>query len=148
MKKLLFVALFGLAGVASATDLGVVYNRDYAGADRNGMGLTLGKSVGAYGVTAGFERFTRGANDQNRYSLVGSYDVTKVGVATVAVKAGAAYLDNQVGANGYAALVGVGVSVPVAKNLAVTADFRHQAGQRRVEAFDGNTLGVGLKYSF
>lgn len=148
MKKLLFVVLFAISGLASAADLGVVYNRDYAGSDRNAVGLTLGKSLGAYGVTAGAERFSKGNNDQNRYSLVASYDLTKIGSATVSVKAGAAYLDNQIGASGYAALAGVGISIPVAKAVAVTVDARHQAGQNRVESFNGNTLGLGLKYSF
>ena len=55
---------------------------------------------------------------------------------------------NQTGANGYALTAGVGASVPVYKNLAATVDYRRQEGQSRVNAFDGNQVAVGLKYSF
>ena len=43
---------------------------------------------------------------------------------------------------------GVGGSVPVAKNLAATLDWRRQQGQKNVNAFDGNQVSAGLKYSF
>jgi hypothetical protein len=32
--------------------------------------------------------------------------------------------------------------------LAATVDYRRQEGQNRVNAFDGNQVAVGLKYSF
>ena len=149
MKKILFVALSTLALSASAVEVGVNGTRDYSGtSDRTGYGLTLGEKFGAVGVEAGYDRFTQSTNDQNRYSLVASYDVTKIGPVTLAVKAGVAYLDNQTVANGYAVTAGVGASVPVVKNLAATVDYRRQEGQSRVNAFDGNQVAVGLKYSF
>lgn len=149
MKNLFFaVALMLFAGSAVSADFGVKFGRDYAGADRNGTGITLGQKFGAFGAELGLEHFTHGANNQNRYSLVGSYDVAKVSNVTVAVKAGGAYLDNQYGADGYALISGVGASMPIAKNLAATVDFRHQNGQKSVEAFNGNTTSVGLQYSF
>ena len=149
MKKILFVALSTLALSASAVEVGVNGTRDYSGtSDRTGYGLTLGEKFGAVGVEAGYDRFTQSTNDQNRYSLVASYDVTKIGPVTIAVKGGVAYLDNQTVANGYAVTAGVGASVPVVKNLAATVDYRRQEGQSRVNAFDGNQVAVGLKYSF
>lgn len=149
MKKMFFTVVAMLfAGSVFATDIGVKFGRDYAGSDRNGYGITLGQKSGAIGGELGVERFTRGGNSQDRYSLVGSYDVTKISNVTLAVKAGGAYLDNQYGADGYALITGVGASMPVAKNLAVTIDARHQNGQKRVEAFDGNTISAGIKYSF
>ena len=149
MKKILFVALSTLALSASAVEVGVNGTRDYSGtSDRTGYGLTLGEKFGAVGVEAGYDRFTQSTNDQNRYSLVASYDVTKIGPVTIAVKGGVAYLDNQTVANGYAVTAGVGASVPVVKNLAATVDYRRQEGQNRVSAFDGNQVAVGLKYSF
>ena len=149
MKKILFATLATLAFSASAVEFGVTGTRDYSGtSDRTGYGITLGQKFGAVGVEAGYDRFTQSTNDQDRYSLVASYDVTKIGPVTIAVKGGVAYLDNQTVANGYAVTAGVGASVPVVKNLAATVDYRRQEGQNRVSAFDGNQVAVGLKYSF
>jgi hypothetical protein len=149
LKKVLFATLATLALSASAIEVGVNGIRDYSGtADRTGYGVTLGDKFGAIGLEAGYNRFTQGSNDQDRYSLVASYDVTKVGPVTIAVKGGVAYLDNQTGANGYAVTAGVGASVPVYKSLAATLDYRRQEGQNRVSAFDGNQVAVGLKYAF
>ena len=149
MKKILFATLATLAFSASAVEVGVTGTRDYSGtSDRTGYGITLGQKFGAVGVEAGYDRFTQSTNDQDRYSVVGSYDVTKIGPVTLAIKGGVAYLNNQTVANGYAVTAGVGVSVPVVKNLAATVDYRRQEGQNRVSAFDGNQVAVGLKYSF
>jgi hypothetical protein len=149
LKKILFVALSTLALSASAVEIGINGTRDYSGtSDRTGYGVTLGDKFGSIGLEAGYDRFTQSTNDQNRYSLVASYDVTKIGPVTIAVKGGVAYLDNQTVANGYAVTAGVGASVPVVKNLAATVDYRRQEGQSRVNAFDGNQVAVGLKYSF
>ena len=149
MKKVLYASLASLALSASAIEVGVNGTRDYSGsADRTGYGITLGKKIGTVGVEAGYTRFIQGTNDQDRYSLVGSYDVTKIGPVTVAVKGGVAYLMNQTGADGYAVTAGVGGSVPVAKNLDATVDWRRQEGQKSINSFDGNQVAVGLKYSF
>ena len=149
MKKILFATLATMAISASATEVGVNGLRDYSGAtDRTGYGVTVGEKFGKFGAEVGFNRFTTGSNDQDRYSLVGSYDITKVGPVTLAVKAGVAYLNNQTGSDGYAITAGVGASVPVYKDLSATVDYRRQEGQHRVSAFDGNQVAVGLKYSF
>jgi hypothetical protein len=149
LKKILFATLATLALSASAVEVGVTGTRDYSGtSDRTGYGVTLGQKFGAVGVVAGYDRFTQSTNDQDRYSLVASYDVTKIGPVTIAVKGGVAYLNNQTVSNGYAVTAGVGASVPVVKNLAATVDYRRQEGQNRVNAFDGNQVAVGLKYSF
>ena len=149
MKKILFATLATLAFSASAVEVGVNGIRDYSGtSDRTGYGVTLGEKYGAIGVEGGYNRFTQGSNDQDRYSLVASYDVTKIGPVTLAVKGGVAYLNNQTSSNGYALTAGVGASVPVYKSLAATVDYRRQEGQSRVSAFDGNQVAVGLKYSF
>ena len=149
MKKILFATLATLAFSASAVEFGVTGTRDYSGtSDRTGYGITLGQKFGAVGVEAGYDRFTQSTNDQDRYSVVGSYDVTKIGPVTLAIKGGVAYLNNQTVSNGYAVTAGVGASVPVVKNLAATVDYRRQEGQNRVSAFDGNQVAVGLKYSF
>lgn len=149
MKKIAIASLIALAAMsASAMELGVTTARDFAGSDRNSFGITLGQKFGAAGITAGFDRTNSGVNDQDRYSLVGSYDVAKVGAATIAVKAGAAYLSTQGADDGYAALVGVGVSYPLTKNISVGLDLTNQIGQKRVEQFDGNRITAGLKFAF
>ena len=149
MKKFAIATVIALAaGAACALDVGVTAGRDYAGTDRSAAGLTVGQRVGPVNVTAGFDRATQGTNDQDRYSLVGAVDVARVGPVTVAVKAGAAYLNNQTGNNGYAALVGVGASLPVAKKVALTLDATRQYGQDRVRNSDGNRVTAGVRYSF
>ena len=149
MKKFAIATMIALAATAaSALEVGVTTARDYAGSDRNATGITVGEKFGAATVTAGFDRATLGTNDQDRYSLVAGFDVTKLGPVTVAVKAGAAYLNNQTGANGYAALVGVGASLPVTNKVALTLDATHQYGQDRVNSFDGNRVTAGVKFSF
>lgn len=149
MKKFAIATMIALAATAaSALEVGVTTARDYAGDNRNAVGITVGQKLGAVSVTAGFDRATRGTNDQDRYSLVAGYDVAKVGPVTVAVKAGAAYLNNQTGQDGYAALVGVGASLPVSKKVALTLDATRQYGQDRVSSFDGNRITTGIRYSF
>lgn len=150
MKKIAIASLIALAATAaSAVELGVTTTRDYSGAEnRNGTGITLGNKYGRVGVEAGFERFTKGTNDQDRFSLVAGYDVAKFGAVTVTPKVGVAYLNNQASADGYAMTVGVGASVPVTKQISLAADVARQYGQDRVNQFDGNRVTVGLKYRF
>ena len=150
MKKLAIASVLALAALsASAVEVGVNGSYDFGGSnERPGAGVTLGQKFGKMGVTAGFDRYTKGT-DQDKWSLVGSYDVATVANTTVAVKAGAAYLSNTGNvADGYAALVGVGASLPVNKTVALTADYRYQAGQSRVNQFNGSTVAFGVKYSF
>jgi hypothetical protein len=146
MKKLTIATLIALsATVASAAEFGVTTSRAQ---DRNDFGVTLGQQFGPVGVTAGFSRTAEGANDQNRFSLTGSYDVVKLGPVQVAALAGGAYLNNQTGSDGFAAVVGAGLSVPVAKNVKAGVEFTRQYGQDRVSQFDGNRVTAGVKFAF
>ena len=147
MKKLVLVTALMIAFSANAIEVGVNGSTDSAGTDRTAYGVTLGQKFGGFGVTAGFDRYTKNV-DLDKYSLVGSYDVTRVGTATIAVKAGAAYLNQKTSNDGYAALVGAGVTLPITKQLAATVDYRYQAGQSSVRSLDGSTVSAGLKYSF
>lgn len=151
MKKIVLATALALAaGVASAVEIGVTANRDYSqNQDRNGFGVTVGQKYNKVGVTAGFERYTQNANDLDRYSLVGGYDVATVGKLTVTPKVGVAYLNPQTTANGWQASVGAGVSYAVTKNVALTADYRYQTSlQTRVENFNGNVISGGVRVSF
>ena len=150
MKKLAIASVLALAAVsASAVEVGVNGSYDFGGAnDRPGAGITIGEKYGKLGVTAGFDRYTKGT-DQNKWNVMGSYDVATVANTTLAVKAGAMYIDNTGRvADGYAALVGAGASYPLSKTVALTADYRYQAGQSRVNQFNGSTVAFGAKYSF
>lgn len=149
MKKIVLATAFALAAsAASALEVGVTATRDYSGDNRNFGGVTIGQSYGKLNATVGAERSTVGGNDQNRFSLVGGYDVAKVGPVTITPRLGVAYLNNQVGDNGYAMTVGVGASVPVTKQVSLGLAVDRQYGQDRVQQFDGNRVTVGAKYSF
>ena len=147
MKKVILVTALLASMSAQAVELGINASRDTANTDRTGYGITIGQKYDKVGITAGFDQYKSGI-DMNKYSLVASYDVTKVGAATIAVKGGVAYLDQKNTTDGYAALVGAGVSYPLSKQVALTADYRYQAGQSKVSSLDGSTIIAGLKYSF
>lgn len=155
MKKIIAIWAVVVAGMllavssAMAVEVGVNGSYDFGSpTERPGAGITVGQKFGKFGVTAGFDRYTK-TTDQDKYSLVGSYDVATIAKTTVAVKAGAAYISNTGKvADGYAALVGVGASYPITKAVSLTADYRYQAGQSRVNQFDGSTVAFGAKYSF
>lgn len=149
MRKFAIASVMALAAMsASALEVGVTGTRDYAGDNRNFGGVTIGQSFGKLNATAGVERSTVGANDQTRLSVVGGYDVAKVGVFTITPRVGVAHLGNSTGADGYALTVGAGVSVPVAQKVTVGLAVDRQYGQDRVNAFDGNRVTVSAKYSF
>lgn len=149
MKKFAIASMLAVAALsASAVEVGVTATRDYAGENRNGGGITIGEHFGKVGITAGFDRFTKGTNDQDRYSVVAGYDVAKVGVFTITPKVGVAYLNNQTTSNGYAMTVGLGTSVPVTKQISLGLDVARQYGQDRVQAFDGNTVQASVVYKF
>jgi opacity protein-like surface antigen len=151
MKKIALATLLALTvGVASAAEFGVQGLRDYSGnQDRNGFGITLGQKFDKVGVTAGFERFTAGTNDLDRYSVTAGYDIAKFGDLTVTPKIGVAYLDPQKTSNGWAGTVGIGASYAINKSVSLTADYRYQSAiQNRVDTFNGNTVSAGVKVSF
>lgn len=151
MKKIVLTTLLAVAtGVVSAAEIGVQGLRDYSGAtDRNGFGVTLGQNYGKVSATAGFERYTKGTNDLDRYSLTAGYDVAKVGKLTITPKVGVAYLDPQTTNNGWAGTVGVGASYAINKTVALTADYRYQSAiQNRVDNFNGSTVSAGVKVRF
>lgn len=151
MKKIAIASILALATAASmATEIGVTAGRNFAGDNSNAVGVTLTeKLTDKVGVTVGFERTEPNSFVQNRLSASGTYDLFKVGSATVAAKAGVAYLDNAQATNGWAAAVGLGVDVPLTKTVSATVDYRYQeALQERVDQFNGANVAFGLKYKF
>lgn len=153
MKKLVIMALLvSSAAVASAAEIGLRIGRqggvESLASGITSQGVTVGQKFGAYGAEVAYDRSMVGTSSMSRYSLVGSYDVAKVVGATVAAKAGVAYIDPTAGVNGYAALVGVGVSYPLTPKISLVADYAYQQGQSRVYQYNGNNVSVGVKYAF
>jgi hypothetical protein len=149
MKKIVIASLLALAvSSASALEVGMTVGRDYSGTNQNTFGMTVGQKYAKLGVSAGLERQYTGSNDQNRLSLVGSYELVKFGPVSLAPSVGVAYLNNQRSMDGYAVTVGMGASMPVTKQVSATVDVRRQYGQDRVQASDGNVVTAGLKYTF
>jgi len=152
MKKTLLATLLAtLAFASSALEIGVVGGGEFVKGSHkpvDGMGLTLGQQFGAFSATVEADR--QSTTNVNKFALVGGYDVATVAGVTVTAKAGVAYLDNQtlVHTNRYAGVVGAGVSYPVTKSVAVTADYRYQADRNTVHQLDGSTVLVGAKYAF
>ena len=149
MKKFVIASAFALAAsTVSALEVGVTASHDYAGVNHNGYGVSIGDRAGKGSIALGYGHFDRKNNKQDVFSAIAGYDLTKVGLVTLSAKGGVAYLDNSASANGYAALVGVGASLPLTKNLAVTLDATRQFGQDRVKQHDGNRISGGLRLSF
>lgn len=150
MKKFAIASLLAIASIsASAVEVGVTaVDATTPNPDRYGYGVTVGQNFGVYNVTAGVTRFVREANDQTRVSLVGSREVYKAGPVSLTGRVGVAYLNNQTGSDGSALTVGVGASVPVAKNVTAGLSVDRQYGQSRVDQFNGNAITAAVKYSF
>ena len=150
MKKTLIAASFLALAIssASALEVGVQIGRDFAGDNRNYGGVTVGQSIGTMTVSAGYQRTAVGDNNQNRWSLVGGYDLLNVRSVRVTPTVGVAYLNNQKANNGLAVTVGAEASVTLAKNLEGVVDYTYQMGQSKVKQYDGSRVGAGVRFNF
>lgn len=150
MKKFAIASILAVATItASAVEVGVTaVEQTTPNPNRYGYGVTVGENFNGVNVTAGVSRFVREANDQTRFSLVGSKEVYKVGPVSLTGRVGAAFLNNQKGSDGSALTVGAGASMPVAKNVTAGLSVDRQYGQSRVSSFDGNVVTAGIKVGF
>lgn len=149
MKKFLIATSLALASVAaSAWTLGVHAGRDFSSTNQNTVGISAGTQLGAVSGTVAYDRTLGDGALQNRFSVVGGYQVIKVGPVAVSARLGGAYLNNVGQTNGYAMTYGAGLSMPVAKNVNAVLDVDRQHGQDRVDQYDGNRVNLGLRYSF
>lgn len=144
-KVAMAVALTAVVGTASAVEVGLVGGGATGSNDGGLAGVTVGEKWGKVGLTAGFAQAWLSQGDQNRWTLTGSYDVYTTDNFTVAGKVGYAYL-NQSRNEGSAGLVGVGVEVPVTKQLSLTADYAYQFAQNSND--NSNIITGGVKYRF
>lgn len=154
MKKLLLAMALsmGLIGTASAVNFGVNGGVVTGSNDGGIAGVTIGEKFGKFSVDAGFARGWQSVTTSDRWTLVGGYDVAKVGGVTVTPKIGYAYLNNSssTAANsvpsGSAGLVGVGFSAPITKQVSATVDYAYQFSNS--SSNNTNVITAGLKYSF
>ena len=147
---------------SNGTDCGFVVGPSTCtqGVDRTEYGITVGEKFGKLSLTAGFARSNGGSSItqptdgaykdqvQERYSLVAGYSVAKFGAFTVTPTVGVSYLNNARDADGYAATVGIGASVPLTKQTTLAIDYARQYGQDRVQSFDGDRVTASVKYRF
>lgn len=156
MKKIAIATLLALvAATAGAVEVGIIGGESFHSNlhSNNTAGLTIGENFGKFGITAEADHnFSKKiAINADRYSLIGSYNVAKLGHAQIAVKGGVDYLSQRSGSNlpaGYGLLAGVGATVPVTGKVSATIDYRYDAGQARVKSENGSQVLVGIKYSF
>ncbi len=149
MKKVITTAILALSvAAASAFEVGVTAGNDFSGTNRMYGGVTVGKSLGPLTGTLGYQRSAVSANNQNRFSLVGGYDVLNVWNVTVTPTVGVAYVNNSASSNGLAVTAGAELSMPVMKRVDAVVDYTYQIGQSRVSANDGSRLSLGLRYTF
>ena len=149
MKKLLLVAtLLAAFGSAQAIDLGITAGRDYAVPHSNDYGISVGQQMGKYSLTAEVESVKHVGLKEVRYDLIGGYDLYSFKGNTLTAKVGGAYIKDEGVKAGYAGLVGAGLTIPVTKNVALTADYRYQQTQKRIDTYTGNSVAAGIKVSF
>lgn len=152
MKKIAYATILAVTmGTAQAADVGVNVGYDNAARGTSTLGVTASqKLTDKVGVAVEADVGLRDRAENNRFTLVGSYDVATLLGASVAAKAGVAAIDPQSGRNGLALVAGVGAELPVpaVKNVAVTFDYRYQLGQDRVSRLDGSRWFAGVKYKF
>lgn len=148
MKKLAIAAsLIAACGLASAMDVGV--RGTYNGESRADMvGVTVGKKFGAFGAEAAFDRTTRGDENVNRFSVMGTYDFLKISDVTFVAKAGAVHYDPSAGDNGGALVAGIGGVYPLTKKVSLVADYAYARGADRVARLAGHSMSAGVKFAF
>lgn len=148
MKKSLIASLLALAaGSSSAFDLGITGSYDHVSPNyfASGFGVTAAQRFNNKGIFLGYDRYPD--IKYNKYTAMGGLDVATAGSALLTVKAGVAYLDSRY-SDGFAFLAGVGATYPLTDKISIVTDFRHQWGQSSVKKYNGNTVTLGLTYSF
>ena len=148
MKKLVIIAALLAAFNASAFEVGV-NGGGVSGSQAGGLAaVTAGQKWDRVGVEAGYGQAWLNNATQNRWTLVGSYDVYRAEQFTLVGKVGYAYLNNQNTPSGSAATVGVGAVVPINNQWAATLDYAYQMSASGVTQFNGNVITAGVKYTF
>jgi len=152
MKKSLLAVLLVMSGAVSAVEVGINAGGISGGNAGGIVGVTVGDHFGKFSVDAGFAQGWQDVTTTNRWTLVGGYDVATIADVTITPKVGYAYLNNSSTTSinrtpsASAALIGVGASYPITKEVAATADYAYQFTGNSNNI--GNVLTAGVKYSF
>lgn len=148
MKKLVLIAALLTAFNAGAVEVGV-NGGGITGSQAGGLAaVTVAQKFDKFGVEAGYGQAWLDRTTQNRWTLTGSYDVYTTEQFVVAGKVGYVYLNNASQPSGSAATVGLGVTVPVDQNWALTADYAYQMAASGITQFNGNIITAGVRYKF
>jgi len=145
IKKVIAISALVASFSASAVEVGLVGGGATGSNDGGLAGVTVGEKWGRVGVTAGYAQAWLKDGDQNRWTVVGSYDVYQSQALTVSGKLGYAYL-NQNQNSGSAGLAGLGIEVPVSKSVSLTADYAYQFADNSRN--NSNIITGGIKYKF
>ena len=144
IKKIAIIASLMVAvASAQAVEVGVNGGTNLSSRE-NAWGLTLGEKVFGQDLTLGFNRSTTA----DLYSLTNTIQITKIGSVGVGVKFGGVYVDTASSSDGYAALAGATLSMPIVKNVTGVVDYTYQSGQDSVSAQNGSRITAGIKYRF
>ena len=141
------LALMSTVATAQAVDFGVGYGRDVTN-DINGVGISVTESWKKVSLTAAVERFDVAVGEQSQISLIAGYQLLKLAGVAVEGQFGATYITSDSAKDGLTSVVGLGASMPIYKNISITADARRNIGTGSMKVHDGTTVGMGLKYSF
>lgn len=147
MKKLIIASLSVLAMSTFAAEVGIVASHENVGS-RNGGGIVISEQVGSISVSAEAERFTKGADNQNRYTVLAKVPFRTFGLFTVNAGGGVAYLDSTTTANGYVLVGTVGVTTQLTKTVSMGLDLRKQYSRGATKVYDGFDSVLSVKYSF
>jgi hypothetical protein len=147
MKKLIIaIAVFAFASFASAIELDVAKAHDYKS---NADGLRVAAQASTFGVplTASYTTIN---SKYNRYAVGTEYGVAKLGPVSFAVYGGLVYQDtyHSAKADGYGLTAGATATLPLVKNVSLFASTEVFTGQKRVNAFNGNTGTIGRTAKF
>lgn len=145
MKKIMFALAVMAAGMsAHALDVGVSAVHDY-NLSKNGVRLQTAVPVVPGGLTASVTHIEDG---YARLAVGKSFDLAKAGPVQFSASVSGVHQTTHNGPNGFGVVVGAGASMPISKNVGLTAGVERFIGQDRVKQFNGNSAVVGLNVKF
>jgi hypothetical protein len=147
MKKLIIaIAAFTIASFASAIEIDVSKAHDFK-AKADGVRVEAQVDVFKVPVTASYTTIDK---KYNRYAVGAEYGVAKIGPVALAVTGSVVYQDTYLSTSkdGYGLTAGAIATLPLVKNISLFASTEVFAGQKRINAFNGNTGTIGLTAKF
>jgi hypothetical protein len=147
MKKFIIaIAAFTFASFASAFEVDVSAAHDYK-TKSDGVRIETQIDKFAVPLTASYTTINK---KYNRYAVGAEYGVAKIGPVALAVTGSVVYQDTYLSTSndGYGLTAGAIATLPLVKNISLFASTEVFAGQKRINAFNGNTGTIGLTAKF